>query len=176
MPEVDTELFTEDGMLSEFAGSVTDPAMPHHHDFPPLDLPYVEPSEVHVSPPPPPRVTVVAPPLADNPTAHHRPPLGGGAPKPCAKLAVPLIKPKLAEKPIQPNYVVEKNADKKITYIQKPGTNTVVPVQNVGQIHVPSDQIKQVVYRIRRSFRGFSNNFFYFRIHPHIDISEFKNN
>lgn len=146
MPEVDTELFTEDGMLSDFANSVTDPAMPHH-DFPPLDLPYAEPSKVHVSPP---QVTVVAPlPVIDNPPAtalHRPPPHGGSAPKQCTKSAVPLIKPKLAEKPIQPNYVVEKTADKKITYIQKPGTNTVVPVQNVGQIHVPPDQIKQVVY------------------------------
>lgn len=123
MPEVDTKLFTEDDILSEFDDPMANSGL---SDFPPLDLPYIEP-EVHMSP-------SQATDIFDT----------SSLPITLKPRSNPLLKPKLAEKPIQPNYVIEKSFDKKIRYIQKPGTNTIIPVQSVGQIHLPPDQINQV--------------------------------
>lgn len=130
MPDVNTKLFTDDNILSEFDDPMDDPTL---MDFPSLDLPQIEP-DFHISPP---QVTV--PQVMDNPVT---PPV---MLKPIPK-TVPLIKPnrKLVEKPIQPNYIIEQNVDKKIRYIQKPGTHTLVPVQSIGQIHLQADQMKQV--------------------------------
>lgn len=122
MPEVDTKMFTDDSILSEF------------DDFP-LDLPQIEPDIQIMSPP---QVTV---PRVVNNNVNSSSTILKSCPK-----SIPLIKPsrKFVEKPIQPNYAIEQNVDKKIRYIQKPGTHTIFPFQNVGQIHLPADQMKQV--------------------------------
>lgn len=144
MPEVDTKLFTEDDILCEFDDPMANSAL---LDFPPLDLPYIEP-EVHMSPP-----HVAAPHIFDNSSL----PI---ALKPCPK-TTPLIKPKLTEKLIQPNYIIEKSVDKKIRYIQKPGTNTIVPVQSVGQIHLPPDHINQVlIFKLCRKVKVLVSSLF----------------
>lgn len=138
MPDVNTKLFTEDNILSEFDDPMDNSTL---LDFPSLDLPQIEP-DFHISPS---QVTIT--PIIDNPVIDNSsPPIL----TPCPKTA-PLIKPnrKLVEKPIQHNYIIEQNVDKKITYIQKPGTRTLVPVQSVGQIHLPADhQMKQVLLNI----------------------------
>lgn len=135
MTELDTKLFTGDNILTEFDDPMSDHTL---LDFPPLDLSLIEP-DVKISPPP----------LAD--TVSHitdttviAPPTTIVKPYPKAPL---LIRPnrKIIEKPIQPNYMVEQNANKKIRYIQKPaGLHTILPVKSVGQIHLQSDQMKQV--------------------------------
>lgn len=126
MPEVNTKMFTDDSILSEF------------DDFP-LDLPQIEPDIQIMSP-----SQVTAPHVIDNLVNSQ-----STMPKQCPKSA-PLIKPsrKLVEKPIQPNYIIEQNVDKKIRYIQKPGTHTLLPIQNVGQIQLPAEQMKQVLLHI----------------------------
>lgn len=126
MPEVNTKMFTDDSILSEF------------DDFP-LDLPQIEPDIQIMSPP-----QVTAPHILDNLVN-----LPSSMPKQCLKSA-PLIKPnrKLIEKPIQPNYIIEQNVDKKIRYIQKSRTHTLLPIQNVGQIQLPAEQMKQVLLHI----------------------------
>lgn len=138
MPEVNTKLFTEDNILSEFDDPMNDSTL---LDFPSLDLPQIEP-DIQMLP-----AQVVTPiidkPLMDNHSL-------SAMLKPCQKSA-PLVKPnrKLVEKPIQPNYIIEQNVDKKIRYIQKPGTRTLVPVKSLGQIQLPPDhQMKQVLYLI----------------------------
>lgn len=136
MPEVDTNLFTEDDILCEFDDPMSNPAL---SEFPSLDLPRVEP-KTHMSPP------QVAPPVENSAFPSTI--------KLCPKIT-PLIKPKPSEQLIQPNYVIEKSDSKKIRFIQKPGTNTVVPVQNIGQIHLPSDQIKQVYTKYSNIFKFF---------------------
>lgn len=140
MPDVNIKLFTDDNILSEFDDPMDDHALT---DFPSLDLSDIKP-DFQLSPP---QVTI--PCVTENPVT---PPLT--TLKPSLKTA-PLIKPnrKLVEKPIQPNYIIEQNTDKKIRYIQKSGTHTLVPVQSVGQIHLPADQMKQVL-KIHFSFRG----------------------
>lgn len=149
MPEVNTKLFTVDNILNEFDDDPMDD--PTLLDFPSLDLPKIDTDFHHMSPP----QAAAVPQLIDNPPAIDNPladmPSTSSSTssmlKPCPKIA-PLIKPnrKLIEKPIQPNYIIDQNVNKQIRYIQKPGTHTLVPVQNVGQIHLPPDQMKQVFY------------------------------
>lgn len=135
MPEVNTKLFTEDNILSEFDDPMNDSTL---LDFPSLDLPEIEP-DFQVPPAQANNIPIVDNSVMDNPV----PPV---VLKSCQK-TVPIAKPnrKLVEKPIRPNYIVEQNVDKKLRYIQKPGTRTLVPVQSLGQIQLPSDQIKQVL-------------------------------
>lgn len=127
MPEVNTNMFIDDNLLSEF------------DDFPPIDLSQIEP-DIQMSPP-----QVEVPQIDNNPLVLPFTTLKQ-EPKPYKK-SFHVIKPnrKLAEKPIQPNYIIEQNVDKKFRYIQKPGTQTILPVQNVGQINLPADQMKQVL-------------------------------
>lgn len=134
MPEVDTKLFTGDNILTEFDDPMSDPTL---LDFPPLDLSLIEP-DIHMSPP----QDTVSHVIDSIDTTVISP---SAMLKPCPK-ATPLIKPnrKVIEKPIQPNYIIEQNVNKKIRYIQKPGIHTILPVKSVGQIHLPSDQMKQV--------------------------------
>ncbi|XP_050057621.1 sterol regulatory element-binding protein 2-like isoform X2 [Aphis gossypii] len=136
MPEVDTKLFTGDNILTEFDDPMSDPTL---LDFPPLDLSLIEP-DIHMSPP----QDTVSHVIDSIDTTVISP---SAMLKPCPK-ATPLIKPnrKVIEKPIQPNYIIEQNVNKKIRYIQKPGIHTILPVKSVGQIHLPSDQMKQVFF------------------------------
>ncbi|XP_050443452.1 sterol regulatory element-binding protein 2-like [Adelges cooleyi] len=132
MPEVNTKLFTDDNILSEFDDQM-DLSLPMG-DFPSLTLPATD-QHYQLSPP-----QVTASPITNNQTI---PTVGI---KQCPKI-VQINKPnrKLTEKPIQPNYqVIEPNGTTKIQYIHKAGTNTFVPVQSVNQIHLPADQMKQV--------------------------------
>jgi len=129
MPEVDTKLFTEDDILCEFDDPMVNSTLP---DFPSFDLPQIKP-EFDKSP----RQTTI-PNIIDNSLPF------ADTPRQCTK-STSLIKPKLTEKLIKPNYIIEQNVHNKIKYIQKSGTNTIVPVQSVGQIHLPPDQIKQVI-------------------------------
>ncbi|XP_022182319.1 sterol regulatory element-binding protein 2-like isoform X1 [Myzus persicae] len=133
MPEVDTKLFTGDHILTEFDDPMSDPTL---LDFPPLDLSLIEP-DIQMSLP---QDTVSH--IIDTPVISPSAMLN-----PCPK-APPLIKPnrKVIQKPIQPNYIIEQNVNKKIRYIQKPGMHTLLPVKSVGQIHLPSDQMKQVFF------------------------------
>jgi len=136
MPEVNTKLFTEDSILSEFDDPMNNSTL---LDFPSLDLPQIEP-DIQMLP------AQVVTPITDKPVMDNRSP--SGMLKPCQN-TVPLVKPnrKLVEKPIQPNYIIEQNVDKQIRYIQKPRTRTLVPVKSLGQIQLPSDhQMKQVLY------------------------------
>lgn len=125
MPEVNTNMFIDDNLLSEF------------DDFPPIDLPQIEP-DIQMSPP-----QVEVPPIDNYPVILPAATVQDLKPSP---KSFHVIRPnrKLTEKPIQPNYIVEQNADKKFRYIQKPGTHTILPVQNVGQLNLPADQMKQV--------------------------------
>lgn len=132
MPEVNTKLFTDDNILSEFDEPMEDPTM---LDYPSIDLPQID-QDFHMSP------------LQDSiPPAIEIPVNSPSSVLKVSPKSSPIIKTnrKLIEKPIQPNYIIEHNVDKKIRYIQKPGTHTLVPVQSVGQIHLPPDQMKQVL-------------------------------
>jgi len=138
MPEVNTKLFIEDNILSEFDDPMNDSTL---LDFPSLDLSQIEP-DLQL---PPAQVTTNTPiienPMMDNPSPSV-------VLKSCQK-TTPIIKPnrKLIEKPIQPNFLIEQNVGKNIRYIQKPGTRTLVPVQNLSQIQLsPDHQMKPVFY------------------------------
>ncbi|XP_060866530.1 sterol regulatory element-binding protein 2-like isoform X2 [Metopolophium dirhodum] len=133
MPEVDTKLFTGDNILTEFDDPMSDSTL---LDFPPLDLSLIEP-DIQMLPPQDTVSHIIDTPMI-SPSAMLKP-----SPK-----APPLIKPnrKVIQKPIQPNYITEQNVNKKIRYIQKPGMHTLLPVKSVGQIHLPSDQMKQVFF------------------------------
>lgn len=124
MPEINTKLFTEDSILSEFTDPLDSPTL---IDIPANDLPQISLSHV--------TTTHIDNCMSSSSTTIPE----------CPK-ATPIKKPnrKLIEKPIQPNFIVE-NADNKIRYIQKPGIHSLVPIQNVRQIHLPPDQMKQVL-------------------------------
>ncbi|XP_050529343.1 sterol regulatory element-binding protein 2-like [Daktulosphaira vitifoliae] len=129
MPEVNTKLFTDDNILSEFDVPMNSPVTT---SFSSVNLPLVEEKYQN-------HVTKITDPQMN---ANTMTPV---LPK-HSQNVVTRIKPnrKLIEKPIQPNYIVEQNANSKIGYIQKAGTNTLIPIQSLGQIHLPSDQMKQV--------------------------------
>jgi hypothetical protein len=139
MPEVNTNMFIDDNLLSEF------------DDLQPIDVSKIEP-DIQISP-----IKVEIPQIDNNPVV---PPttLKKQEVKLCPK-SFNVIKPnrKLVEKPIQPNYVIEQNVDQKLRYIQKPGMHTILPVQNVRRINLPDDQMEQVfkyLYILLKSYSG----------------------
>lgn len=134
MPEVNTKLFIDDNILSDFDDKMDDSSL---LNFPPLDLPQIEP-DFNMPPTP-----ITVPHITENPITSSSTIL-----KQSPKVTPVVIKPnrKPIEKPIQPNYIIEPNTDQKIAYIQKSGTHTLVPLQSVGQIHLPADQMKQVLF------------------------------
>lgn len=125
MPDINTKLFTEDSILSEFNDSMDNSTL---MGIPTLDLSQISPSQVTVNN------------IVDNSIS-----LPSTVATSCPK-SIPTIKPnrKIIEKPIQPNLVAE-NTDNKIGYIQKPGVHSIIPIQNVRQIHLPPEQMKQVL-------------------------------
>lgn len=126
MSEINTNMFIDDNLLSEF------------DDLQPIDTSQIKP-DIQMSPI---KVEVsqidnnsVVPPITSKKQEN----------KLCPK-SFDVIKPnhKLAERPIQPNYIIEQNIDQKFKYLQKPGTHTILPIQNVRHINLPADQMEQV--------------------------------
>lgn len=124
MPEINTKLFTEDSILSEFTDPMDSQTL---MNIPANDLPQISSSHVTMA--------HIDSSMSSSSTVFPE----------CPK-AIPIKKPnrKLIEKPIQPNFIIE-NSDNKIRYLQKPGVHSLVPIQNVRQIHLPPDQMKQVL-------------------------------